>query len=772
MLPDRSPHRAALLLATGLIMHGLDRMRSSTSGGRILYIGSTIGIRRQLQSVAVGSLSLDDVFSQMHISRASAGTLADRASASLTQRHLPTVISVYSPANPVAVCQRWAPEWIAIDCGDQSDLEWLKPVLEFSRMTKTPIVAWSENLLSDAVSEFRRSAVDMFVWPAAISTASNPEAVTNLTPVVMAGANVDQLEAPLHKALQLVAEASRFANSRLERDAVCLAWRYFRCIEYLAVPLDRYEAESSVRWGLPSLARLAHGHHKFVEAVRPLNSRLAEVLDEASVYLRSALNLFHSDDPPLWRFLGDLCVANVPDGLARVIVFPSLTRKQLFGLSLLSKYNISDDDLRELRIWLMSAKDLRRLAIHQQTGSESGDASDLPDPSWRVEVFIVGVPSPRLSAHYEPALRQETVKFVLYPHQVNPLMHTLERWRQALELDITANLEALTRLGGSRPRSAEPPKIKRVKLQDTQSITTASRDTISHLAGSRRLWEPTDSVEEISRLLAEDMEGVEEVEHENHSPIDRGEAGTSEHDWIDEAVEVQFHDGNRALFAPDETINVIYRGAEGDEVRESYVRALQRGDRVLFIHGQRRQSLYSLVISRVHRHPSIELHLALVRRWQEDSAAAFRSWQQREHKTTEDLLIAIRRKGSQLESPLTLRMWLRGDTLAPQDPEDLRRLAEILELKFVGEYYVRISRAASRLRGLHRGLANRLNRWIKDQAAGESPAQLSGIFDEELGLSLQDFRDSLVLLRVEFIKPLPGPFLRTTLGHLTRADVA
>ncbi len=40
-----------------------------------------------------------------------------------------------------------------------------------------------------------------------------------------------------------------------------------------------------------------------------------------------------------------------------------------------------------------------------------------------------------------------------------------------------------------------------------------------------------------------------------------------------------------------------------------------------------------------------------------------------------------------IESTLTIWQWLRGETLSPQDPEDLSRIADILEMDFVRQYY-------------------------------------------------------------------------------------
>jgi hypothetical protein len=136
----------------------------------------------------------------------------------------------------------------------------------------------------------------------------------------------------------------------------------------------------------------------------------------------------------------------------------------------------------------------------------------------------------------------------------------------------------------------------------------------------------------------------------------------------------------------------------------------------------------------------------------------------------EDLLQQLQQRGSTLISPLTLRQWVRGETLCPQDKEDLRRLAEVLNLDFVKQHYLRIHQAASRLRGLHRGTSNRLNHWLEHDAAAMAASSGNDVIDAELGLTFADFRNSLLLLRVIGMHEVTGPFLCGGLGEVERAN--
>src|SRR5262249_42884170 len=125
---------------------------------------------------------------------------------------------------------------------------------------------------------------------------------------------------------------------------------------------------------------------------------------------------------------------------------------------------------------------------------------------------------------------------------------------------------------------------------------------------------------------------------------------------------------------------------------------------------------------------------------------------------------------SQLTSSLAIRFWLDGITLSPLDPRDLIRIAEILDLQFVKDRHKQIDAAASRIRGLHRSLSQRLNRWLEEQARGTSPhSQDAEVIDATLGLTFGDIRSSLVVGSILSVQEVHGSFLESTLGLIDRA---
>src|SRR5262249_34529091 len=156
------------------------------------------------------------------------------------------------------------------------------------------------------------------------------------------------------------------------------------------------------------------------------------------------------------------------------------------------------------------------------------------------------------------------------------------------------------------------------------------------------------------------------------------------------------------------------------------------------------------------------------RRWREDLQAGYQRWAQQHRDPIAKILEELQRAGSGLTSALAIRFWLNGATLCPSDPGDLLRTAELLNLTFVRSRYRQIANAASRIRGLHRGLSNRLNRWLNDQARGMGDTHDAEVIDPALGLTFGDLRSSLVVAEVISIREVAGPFLRDTLGYIEK----
>jgi len=91
-------------------------------------------------------------------------------------------------------------------------------------------------------------------------------------------------------------------------------------------------------------------------------------------------------------------------------------------------------------------------------------------------------------------------------------------------------------------------------------------------------------------------------------------------------------------------------------------------------------------------------------------------------------------------------------------------------MQFTQKHHRQISAAASRLRGLHRGLSNRLTNWLEREAGGTGTNE-DDLIDPELGIQFSDFANTFLRLKVLAVESREGPFLRSRLGYLEQEQV-
>lgn len=808
VLPDSKASRPSLLFATALIRSWYDSLvqqKSDEDGfhrGKILYFGSQIGVRGQLSRVRVEGkdwdLNLSEVFQQRDVGKKQQKVgKSKKAKKKVSESQpitLPEVITVYSPVDPIAAIEQHNPQWIAIDCSDAESLRWLKPLLKFSLEKQIPILGWGQNPLSECVGEFTECG-QVFTWssqpawaftksPIGIAPLSQPkctlqpylypEKTTQIQPVVLEGASANKLATSLHEANRLLASTFEIASGRFARDAIRVHWKYLRALESLSVPLEFYEAEAPHFWGLKSLKQLSDECEHFREVCKQSIVSLAARLEQVHASLETATEHIRNSGSSLWQVLCDLVASEPPAGEVRLVIFTSQARKQLFLLALLARDNRTEEDLCAVRTWVFSLDEFQKLKCQHELSLNLQEPLNFLsiDKTLRWHPIFVGLPSPLLTPKLLPVLSQQNIDFLLYGHQTSALARQVTQWAKRLHPNISDTTAILGQLSGLEVPHELPLIPSRLNLTELSGLD-AGNISKPRSIGVKPLWQPDDPVSEIARLLESEQALIEDelgIEGQFQEDAETDIASEQE-SWCESVIEVHFEHGWHVCFAPDDRINVIVTGEKGQQVDKRYIRALKPSDRVIAIPEQRRQSLYNLILSRVHGHPSIELHLALIRRWQQDLESAYRRWRLHGVRNLDELLWQMQQRGSTLTHPMTLRGWLSGNILCPENPDDLRRLAEILEMGFVVSHHQRIYQAAKRMRGLHRVLARRLNGWLEEQASGSVKAQDNDVLDAELGITFGDFRNSLLILRVQDIQPIMGLFLRSSLGRFERTNL-
>jgi len=771
-MPDTLQHRPSALLATGLIKAFLDTRERHTRAKDVIYLGFRIGIREDLSHVTLNHEPLQEFFRVTFLRKGV-------SSETLTSNDLPSLICIYSPLEPVRIVRQANPFLIAIDCADRIDIPWLSEMIKYAQINNIPIIAWSYNPLSNVRSDFYSTSAMTFIWPQSflygyedskILSEDDPialfasQACLNVYPCELTGKNVDYYSDVLGRAQCALSQASHKINGRMSRDAVLMGYRLLRLLERLTVSLSTYELERTHYWRQPSLMELCNGLSRFADALK--SQDISVPLQEACGHIETAVEWLKSNEPPLWSALVDLCIEDRDSEEHRMLVFVSNAYKSMFAHSLLANENASEKDLQDMGIRLSSITDLTR-SINKETPlinteSASSMSSDRP-----CIPFLIGIPYGYGFGKIAPAIElgkiSGKIEILYYPHQT----HQLKRFANLLDITLTPDwagaIRTIQALGARTSASAPPSQRSRiVKIHPLRSIQGRPRPRKEILDTYRPLniGTPTD---ELTRLLAQ-YENIDDAQCIAISPEETAIINTTEEtsEFCEHAVKIRFVGGWCALFGHNDTINFV---CPNNGIKPRYARAARQGDRILYIHGESRQSLYELLLSRVHTHPSIRAHVEYIRAWQQEVRDKVSAYLRRGH-TLDDLHAEMVSRGSTIQTSAAVYCWAKGLVMRPRDPEDLRRLSEILDMPFTRQCYKLIHRAGDRIHGLHIQLSQRLKAWILKGAEGDH--MRDEVIDQDLQLTFGDVQDALLLLEVEDVEEVQGLYYKGTLGHLEK----
>lgn len=784
VLPSDEARCTPALFATALLLDSIDKLTTQDKRvRRVVVFGTSVAMRSSLANITVHGLSLAQVFHQVHLQKNAKKAQGTGDLAQQLSEYFPEVVSALSPASVAEVLRRYKPTWIAADCDGAVHLEWLPDLLRLAKAQGVPIIGWVTGRLSPAVELLQQTGARILSWPPqnghggastddlqlSAESLFGQAARPTVLPLIVAGDEPRSIAESLAKARASLCRATKGGAGPLLNDCIRSGWGYLRALEGLHVPLRFFEAECRQFWGVRRLSSRREAFARFTDALGTKWPDARKDLLEALSALESAHELLGRADPPIWVALLATCVADADPAHPRCVVFGSAARRKLFELALLSIEGIVVSDLAPLAVSLSSLTELRSRRRLEIDDTPERPATAAGAVSTRDDIYMVGWPSADRQATLHAVLGSSCIRVLILPHQEGELRRRIAGLANALSISCEEVRGALQSIGVPVQAVSGAERLSPVTVHDPEFIDATGTLPDAPLDLKRSLWSTPDAQAEAELILrldddADDLSDSPSLQNEEELSEQTGQIEESL--FLDSAIRVDLTDGRHILLPEDARFNSIRGAGQYETMKERPAAELRPGDRIVFIHGQRRQSLYEMLIQRVHAHPAIRLHLALINAWHEEVGRAYRTWSRQEGRGYEDLLREVRARGCQRSAALTIRFWVTGEIICPSDPEDLRRMADVLGIAFIKEHYLRVSKAADRLRGLHRGLANRLNNWLRSQAAGIPSDDDDSVFDEELGLTLGDFRASLEILAVSSVQPVTGPFLRTSLSRI------
>lgn len=212
-----------------------------------------------------------------------------------------------------------------------------------------------------------------------------------------------------------------------------------------------------------------------------------------------------------------------------------------------------------------------------------------------------------------------------------------------------------------------------------------------------------------------------------------------------EALRVDFIDG-RWMFL-DSVGTVTKFGTDGFPEAGYAARNIVPGDRLVFLDGDAKKDLLAKVLEVAGELPEFAVPAAWIDYWRQALRRAHARCG-----TYEALGEALRARGC-VRQTQTVRLWVVGQTIGPEDPEDIRRLGECIGDDVLVANYRTINGAIESLRHAHQALGQRLGALARHFGAATAAGRVGDdeIIDQRTGLTASDFRDSIEVLAVRAV---------------------
>jgi len=214
-------------------------------------------------------------------------------------------------------------------------------------------------------------------------------------------------------------------------------------------------------------------------------------------------------------------------------------------------------------------------------------------------------------------------------------------------------------------------------------------------------------------------------------------------DRLKECIRVYFADETSAHFSL--TMPVTILGKKGAVSTEKEAAHLNLGDKVVFVRGAQRDSIYELMLEEFKKSPLLRSDAIILERWQKLVKEAFIA----ADLPYRQLHSRLKAEGCTVVSSLTVAGWIRGAVMGPQDLENINLLASVLQICAPSSGLLDGAKTALlSLRKAHRGFARIVNRLILNIATHADPTwEEQTILDKYL-LSVDDIVEAVTVREV------------------------
>lgn len=268
------------------------------------------------------------------------------------------------------------------------------------------------------------------------------------------------------------------------------------------------------------------------------------------------------------------------------------------------------------------------------------------------------------------------------------------------------------------------------------------------------------ALEELSRSAmppssAEDLAAWEHDPGEDDPPgdddVDLDDVAVAERvECLRADVESRLH-GKGLVWLPVAGLIEVVRPETGDDIRLLRADELRAGDVIVCLDADGRSGLFERMVELAADQPEMRYLATLRRRWLDAMQGLVARFQQNERVNYAALLRALQANGATITSELTVRMWILGQAIGPEDRSSIVAVGKVVGSEALVQHARELDKAFRRIRGIRQGIGRRLSgvirRTFQHVAAGVDE-QAAAQLEDRLSLPLNELLETIDLARV------------------------
>lgn len=328
---------------------------------------------------------------------------------------------------------------------------------------------------------------------------------------------------------------------------------------------------------------------------------------------------------------------------------------------------------------------------------------------------------------YEFPLAQ-SLKFVQFQSWTDIVKRRIDRGLDVLNADID-----MRRVGQFEDETHQEQPSSQGAPAEQQTQADASLDDIQRDVIEEPTFDPEDPITDYTSEVegASESEVIDTLEQE-FKQSNRERQTHEQSDSSEKAdLRIELDNGEVRTASKHARVTIL---TESDDIGRIRAADLSPGDTVVLV-DDAANDIYDMFVESAHDKERIRKCQSVVDRWQDTLREGL------DEMSAGSILKEIQERGSDITNAQTIELWASGSAIGPRDPEDVRRVLDVLDPEMKPTWEA-TSQAMKDIRTEHRQIGRQARRAIETSVSSSMASELSESLDD--GLNRSDVTEATI----------------------------